>query len=153
MVQTIHERRKSPMKYWEWHCKQRRMCVYHFYFTSTIVPAMVLFLHLWYNSSREIALCIADVMKNYWYIGWYTTVQKADKIREKRTFFLHPISNKIPSPKELAYSGRLFYFFQCFRDFWSCFFDLKNGLHKRKYYVYFTNCFTNEPRNAFIYLG
>lgn len=67
-----------------------------------------------------------------------------------------PISNKIPSPKELAYSGRLFYFFQClcgFRDFWSCFFDLKNGLHKRKYYVYFTNCFTNEPRNAFIYLG
>ena len=94
MVQTIHERRKSPMKYWEWHCKQRRMCVYHFYFTSTIVPAMVLFLHLWYNSSREIALCIADVMKNYWYIGWYTTVQKADKIREKRTFFLHPISNK-----------------------------------------------------------
>lgn len=90
MVQTIHERRKSPMKYREWHCKQRRMCVYHFYFTSTIVPAMVLFLHLWYNSSREIALCIADVMKNYWYIGWYTTVQKADKIREKRTFFLHP---------------------------------------------------------------
>lgn len=101
MVQTIHERRKSPMKYWEWHCKQRRMCVYHFYFTSTIVPAMVLFLHLWYNSSREIALCIADVMKNYWYIGWYTTVQKADKIREKRTFFLHPISNKkIPSPEK-----------------------------------------------------
>lgn len=94
MVQTIHERRKSPMKYREWHCKQRRMCVYHFYFTSTIVPAMVLFLHLWYNSSREIALCIADVMKNYWYIGWYTTVQKADKIRGKRTFFLHPISNK-----------------------------------------------------------
>lgn len=103
MVQTIHERRKSPMKYWEWHCKQRRMCVYHFYFTSTIVPAMVLFLHLWYNSSREIALCIADVMKNYWYIGWYTTVQKADKIREKRTFFLHPINRKNISKRILVF--------------------------------------------------
>ncbi len=111
------------MKYWEWHCKQRRMCVYHFYFTSTIVPAMVLFLHLWYNSSREIALCIADVMKNYWYIGWYTTVQKADKIREKRTFFLHPISNKIPSPKRtadrwLSFSLSIFIFLLC--KFLSC---------------------------------
>ena len=111
MVQTIHERRKSPMKYWEWHCKQRRMCVYHFYFTSTIVPAMVLFLHLWYNSSREIALCIADVMKNYWYIGWYTTVQKADKIREKRTFFLHPIKvTKYLLQKRQSFGDCLFYF-------------------------------------------
>ncbi|MBD9292930.1 MAG: hypothetical protein EGS42_13780 [Coprococcus eutactus] len=99
------------MKYWEWHCKQRRMCVYHFYFTSTIVPAMVLFLHLWYNSSREIALCIADVMKNYWYIGWYTTVQKADKIREKRTFFLHPIKvTKYLLQKRQSFGDCLFYF-------------------------------------------
>ena len=63
----------------------------------------------------------------------------------------HPISNKIPSPKERVYPDTLFYFFQClcgFRDFQSYFFDLKNGLHKRKYYVYFTNYFTNFFQNG-----